>query len=524
MRIISGTYKGRKYSGALPNGIRPTTDNVRESIFNILNNGRDIISINWREFERSKTLVEKGKNNKIYHTFLDLLNYEEKKEKLNKILEEVQKPEQIKNISIEKPLITPSVVVLKSYNKEPKKREVGHFVKHFKVRYDKIKKILLIHQSVQDIISIGKTKLKQEKEQTSIIGLVENKVITKNGNVILTIEDPTGQIKVLISKNKGDLFETSKDIVLDEVICIKGVMGKDILFAQKITFPGIPLNRELKKSPDEIYALFISDIHVGSKSFLQSSFLKFVNWLNGEEGDERIREIGKKVKYIFIPGDLVAGVGVYPGQEVDLDIPNIKEQYESLSNYLSKIPKDISIIIAPGNHDATRLAEPQPTLDKDLAKSLWDMQNVIMVSSPSLVNIHSSENFPGFDVYMYHGSSYHYYKSNVEKLRLNKAHENPTIVSEFLLQKRHIAPTHEATVYIPDDEEDPLIIDKIPDIFVTGDHHHSANSMFNNINIISCSCFQKKTEYEEKRGYEPDPGMVPVLNLKTREVETINFA
>jgi len=39
---------------------------LNKDIFNILNNGRDIISINWREFERSKTLVEKGKNNKIY--------------------------------------------------------------------------------------------------------------------------------------------------------------------------------------------------------------------------------------------------------------------------------------------------------------------------------------------------------------------------------------------------------------------------------------------------------------------------
>ena len=58
---------------------------LNKDIFNILNNGRDIISINWREFERSKTLVEKGKNNKIYHTFLDLLNYEEKKERISRI-------------------------------------------------------------------------------------------------------------------------------------------------------------------------------------------------------------------------------------------------------------------------------------------------------------------------------------------------------------------------------------------------------------------------------------------------------
>lgn len=38
MRIISGKYKGRSFSGAIPAGIRPTTDNIRETIFNILSN------------------------------------------------------------------------------------------------------------------------------------------------------------------------------------------------------------------------------------------------------------------------------------------------------------------------------------------------------------------------------------------------------------------------------------------------------------------------------------------------------
>jgi len=262
---------------------------------------------------------------------------------------------------------------------------------------------------------------------------------------------------------------------------------------------------------------------VGSRSFLAKPFLNFINWLNGNTSNEKLKKIGEGVKYLFIAGDLVAGVGVYPGQETDLIIPDIKKQYEELAEYLLKIPKNINVIIAPGNHDATRLSEPQPPLDKNFAKPIWDLPNAILVSSPSLINIHSSETFPGFDVLLYHGSSYHYYKTEVESLRLRKAHENPTLVTEFLLQKRHIAPTHESTVYIPDDEEDPLIIEKVPDVFVTGDHHRSATSLINNINLISCSCFQKKTDYEEKRGYEPDPGMVPVLNLKTREVKILDF-
>lgn len=42
MRIVAGKYKGRRLSVALPDGIRPTTDSLRETIFNILLNYCDI--------------------------------------------------------------------------------------------------------------------------------------------------------------------------------------------------------------------------------------------------------------------------------------------------------------------------------------------------------------------------------------------------------------------------------------------------------------------------------------------------
>lgn len=42
MRIISGNFGGRRFQGKIPNGIRPTSDRVRESIFNKLTNLTDI--------------------------------------------------------------------------------------------------------------------------------------------------------------------------------------------------------------------------------------------------------------------------------------------------------------------------------------------------------------------------------------------------------------------------------------------------------------------------------------------------
>lgn len=46
MRIISGEFKGRVLKTAIPNGVRPTTDKNRETIFNILNNFVEYDEIN----------------------------------------------------------------------------------------------------------------------------------------------------------------------------------------------------------------------------------------------------------------------------------------------------------------------------------------------------------------------------------------------------------------------------------------------------------------------------------------------
>ena len=180
--------------------------------------------------------------------------------------------------------------------------------------------------------------------------------------------------------------------------------------------------------------------------------------------------------------------------------------------------------MAPGNHDATRTAEPQLPIGVEWSKGLREIPNLQMVSSPAWINIHSSPDFPGFNVLLYHGASFHYYIANVERLRLAKAKENPAEVVKYLLQKRHLAPAHTSTVYVPDMTQDPLLIDKIPDIVICGDMHMTDIDSYNGVTIINSSCWQATTDYQKKKGYINDPGKVPVINLKTREVKMIKFA
>ena len=265
------------------------------------------------------------------------------------------------------------VKVIFSYDKVPKKREASDFVLYFNNRYYSIEKILKHRQEMQNNLSISRIASKKDREQVSIIGMVKEKQYTKNGNCMLSVEDMTGEINVLVNKNKPELFDKAKNVVLDEVLGVAGVNGSGIIFASNIIQPDIPITEDTKKCNDESYALFLSDIHVGSNNFLKEDFNNFLKWINCDFGSKTQRDVASKVKYIFIIGDLVDGCGVYPGQEKELEIKDIKDQYKACAELLSKIPKSIPLIISPGNHDAMRLAEPQLPIYKDFGtgKAFW---------------------------------------------------------------------------------------------------------------------------------------------------------
>ena len=410
-----------------------------------------------------------------------------------------------------------------SYEDKPSNISVNDFVSYFRQRLKSLGSIIRGRPELQNVVSINRIINKRDRENISLIGLVRDKQITKNGNLMITVEDQTGCIKVIVNKSKPELFEIAKDIVLDEVIGITGVNGDRIIFVDNIIFPDVPLTKELKKSPHESYVIFLSDLHVGSQYFLEDKLFKFIKWLSGEVGSEAQKNMAKKVSHIFIIGDLVDGVGIYPGQENELTIKDIYKQYEMCANYISMIPKNIKIIICPGNHDALRISEPQPNLYDYFAEYMYKIPNAVMVSNPSLVNIGKRENFGGFDVLLYHGYSFDYYVRNVETIRNNGGYDRADLIMKFLLQKRHLAPTYSSTLFIPTPDKDNLVISKIPDIFVTGHIHKTYVSSYRNVTLICGSCWQSTTPFQVKVGHHPEPARVPILNLQTREIKILKF-
>ncbi|MCK5624571.1 metallophosphoesterase [Candidatus Pacearchaeota archaeon] len=397
-----------------------------------------------------------------------------------------------------------------------KKLELKDFVEHYRNRFNEMRDFLQESPQLNNLISIG--KIYGNRQGISLIGMVVSKRITKNNNLLFEIEDLTGKIKVVINQNKKEIYEKAEEIALDSVVGFKGSGSREILFVNEIIFPDAAIP-ERKKSNIEEYALFVGDLHFGSKRFLENSFLKFIDYLNGKVPDTP--EVAK-IKYLFIVGDVVTGVGNYPNQERDLKIIDLEEQFIALANILGKIRKDIQIIISPGNHDGVRLMEPQPLLDEKYAWPLYDLENVTLTTNPSSVNIGFNENFVGFDVLTYHGFSFPYYVNNVPRLMTKKAMNSPDLIMKYLLRNRHLAPAHASVQFFPS-AKDNLVIKNIPDIFVAGHTHKSTVSYHNNILIISASCWEAMTPYQEKFGNDPDHCKVPMLNLKTREVKILDF-
>ena len=156
---------------------------------------------------------------------------------------------------------------------------------------------------------------------------------------------------------------------------------------------------------------------------------------------------------------------------------------------------------------------------------------MLVVSNPSLIEIESGncslngkKIAEGIKVLMYHGASMHPIINEIESLRLSNAHHTPAKAIKHLLLRRHLAPTHGDMIYIPNEHEDQLVIQDVPDIMTTGDLHRTDIDSYNNVLIISNSCWQSITAFEEKVGNKPDPCKVPILNLKTRAIKILDFS
>lgn len=395
-----------------------------------------------------------------------------------------------------------------------KKIEVQDFVGYFRSRYQQIQKILMARPEIQtNLVSIN--KISSQRSNLNLIAFIKQKQITKNKNMFLTVEDLTGEIRVLVRHENHELYEKADELQLDDIVGIKAMGDKNFLTAQDFIFPDSFLHHKTFFTNDCSIA-FLSDIHAGSTLHLKDKVERFLDWINSDDEDAR------KIRYIFFVGDNVDGVGIFPGQESMLQLKSMNEQYALLASYFRRIPKHITMFLIPGQHDASRVAEPQPIISKKYAPELYAIENLVLVTNPALITLCEGEK--EFRVLLYHGANIHYLINEIKELREMKAHKCPAKAVKHMLKRRHLGPTHSEVVYVPNSQFDPLVISEVPDILATGEVHRMDIDYYNGTLIITGSCWQAQTPYEEKVGNIPDPCKVPVFNLKTRELKIFDFS
>ncbi|MFB6193220.1 MAG: DNA-directed DNA polymerase II small subunit [Candidatus Nanohaloarchaea archaeon] len=385
-------------------------------------------------------------------------------------------------------------------------KDVPEFLQYYNDRYDRMKKMLMRRMEMKSATSIKRLESRDEGDEATTVGLVNDKYSTNSGKYIVEIEDKTGTFKVLADEREG------KRIVEDEVIGVRGNLGGDIIYADEIVRPDLPIPQGVKSTKENVSAAFISDFHIGSKDTLTKRLNRFAEWLDSSEAEN--------VGYLVIPGDVVEGVGTYPGQEEELEVTDIYKQYERFEEWVEKVPEQIQVLIGPGNHDITRLAEPQPRIDEDVLPTISDFNNVHLVQNPQTVRLHAIRS-KGIKTLMYHGYSFDEQIDKIKSLR-EKAYDDPSHVMIDLLKRRHLAPSYGSNLLSPE-EKDNLIIDHEPDIFVAGHLHSHANESYKGVNVIASSTFQAQTDFQKRVGHEPDPGKVTFVNLKTRNTEVKQF-
>jgi len=360
-------------------------------------------------------------------------------------------------------------------------------------------------------ISMNKPRFREE--DCTLIGIVNSPSHTKrHGHLRFVLEDEGAEIECIMFNREeyGEEHPLHTGLMPDDVVGVLGRLksdrGKrDTFIVENIYFP--PLQQHEKNSApvdQAVSVAFLSDVHLGSKTFLDAQWHKMVEWFNTDP-------LARTIRYFVISGDGVDGVGIYPNQEKELAIPDLFNQYGGLAKLLEPLPDWVDVMLLPGNHDAVRPAEPQPALDPELQQ---DYNNTTFVGNPCDFSLH------GVRILSYHGKSIDDF---VSKMR-NVSYDRPEAAMRAMIDRRHLAPSWGAKTPLSPEPEDNLVIRTIPDIFVTGHVHGHHVSDYKGVKLIHSSTWQDQTGYQRTLGFQPRPAILTVVNLHTHETASIPFA
>ncbi len=344
----------------------------------------------------------------------------------------------------------------------------------------------------------------------SVIGMLRQvRETPQRHHLIVTVDDESGSLEVLVPKDSPG---SRIPFLPDEVIGLRLQFGKEpgrLPRAVSVERPDVPPNRTPGRSTGPRRAIFLSDLHIGSRSFLAEPWGQLVDFLRGRGPHP---ELAATIEHVVIAGDLVDGIGIYPRQERDLAISDVVEQYAELGRRLSELPDRLTVVVIPGNHDAVCPAEPQPALPNALRVGL--PPNVRVLSNPSTFAL------DGAVIEAYHGRSF----DDLIPAIPGASYARPTEVMKRMLQMRHLAPIYGDRTPLAPLAYDGLVIDPAPDILVTGHAHTYGVDRYRGVLLLNASTWQAETEYQRMRNISPVPARAAVVDLSSLALATVDFS
>lgn len=374
----------------------------------------------------------------------------------------------------------------------------------FANRYSKLLKIILQRSQAKKLSPIASVKSGKVKEEVFVAGLLMDRKIERDATK-LVVDDPTGSLKMLVF-NK-ELQETANSLLMDQFVMLTITPGKNGSFIVKdLVQPDVP-DHVTNRSKTETYAVLISDLHVGSKYFMEKEFTEFVEWLSNPD------PVARKVRFVLVGGDIIDGIGIFPNQDEELLLVDVNEQMLKAAQLLDKIPKHIKVFIIPGNHDPGRRALPQPAIPEKHNLGLWNRENFFMLGNPSMVELN------GVKILMFHGQSL----DDVVGTTPGLSYSQPAKAMRVLLKARHLSPIYGKRTPIAPELEDVMVIDDVPDIFHSGHIHVVDLDMYKGTLIVNSGAWQTQTGYQASVGINPTPGIAVIVNLASLKVFTKDF-
>ncbi|CEL55441.1 DNA polymerase delta small subunit OS=Arabidopsis thaliana GN=POLD2 PE=2 SV=2 [Rhizoctonia solani AG-1 IB] len=330
---------------------------------------------------------------------------------------------------------------------------------------------------------------------------VQSKRTSNKDSVML--EDESGRVGLI-----GDLLAKERLVTGINIAVLGSESDNGEFEVDDIIYPGLaPPAHIPNATPNESsYCAFLSGLLYGEtastdpiptqpetnpcpRSDVTTTISLFLEWVSGEGGSEKDRDLARRVNRVVIAGDSLAAPNIdderEPSKVSSLANTSLRQAVSSLGETFQEIARTVPLHVLPGASDPAGAALPQQPLPSWIFQpqgQTSEMSDALrMESNPTWIHsngksilIHSGQ--PLDDIYMH----------SVEDDRMSMVRNT--------LKWRHIAPTAPDTLWsYPFDGKDPFVLDKTPDIYVVGNQPEFGTEMVGPTRVVLLPRFASRS-------------------------------